>query len=167
MRWSSRGYAVLLIISLGWTAGIFLSPFLHHLGSDTAAIFGRVFYTPICHQDEARSFFLFGWPLSVCHRCASIYVAFTVVVLLFPVIRRARIFHSLALPGLAVFIVPMILDYVFDVLGIWSNSALSRGISGMIAGAGLAVFTVPAWMELWPGTRSRISHTNTEDKSWT
>lgn len=165
MRWSSRGYAVLLILSLGWTGGIFLSPFLHHLGNDTAAIFGRIFHAPICHQDEARSFFLFGWPLSVCHRCSAIYGGFTVVVLLFPLIRHARIFHSLALPGLTIFIVPMLLDYVLDVFGVWSNSALTRGISGMMAGAGLAVFIVPAWMELWPAKRRRISHTHTEEKS--
>ncbi len=165
MRWSSRGYAVLLTVSLAWTAGLFLAPLFHHLGNDTAAILGRVFYAPICHQDEARSFVLFGWPLSVCHRCSAIYLSFTAVVLLFPLIRRARIFHSLALPGLAIFIVPMILDYVFDVLGVWNNSALSRGMSGMIAGAGLAVFIVPAWMELWTAKRRRISHMHTEEKS--
>ena len=165
MRWSSRGYVVLLILALAWTAGLFLAPLLHHIGNDAAAILGRVFYTPICHQDEARSFFLFGWPLSVCHRCSAIYVSFTAVVLLFPLIRRARIFHSLALPGLAIFIVPMILDYVLDVFGVWNNSALSRGMSGMIAGAGLAVFVVPAWMELWPANRRRVSHTHTEEKS--
>jgi hypothetical protein len=43
----------------------------------------------------------------------------------------------------------MVLDYALDVLGVWSNGAMSRTISGAIAGSGLAVFTVPAWMELW------------------
>lgn len=144
---------------------MFLAPVMHAAGNDGAALLSRLFYAPVCHQDTARSFFLFGWPLSVCHRCSSIYVSFTAVVLLFPLLRRARVFRSLALSGLAIFIVPMILDYALDVLGVWHNSPLSRGISGMIAGAGLAVFTVPAWMELWPAGDRRIATTHTEETS--
>src|SRR5205085_3415829 len=35
------------------------------------------FFSIICHQDPERSWQLFGLPLPVCVRCASIYFAFT------------------------------------------------------------------------------------------
>ncbi|MBN1447986.1 MAG: DUF2085 domain-containing protein [Bacteroidetes bacterium] len=165
MRWSLRGYAVLLFLALAWIAGFLLPSFLHAVGHTDIALIGRLIYSPVCHQDAGRSFMLFDWPLSVCHRCTSIYLSFTAVLLLYPVLKRIRFFHSLALSRLAIFIVPMILDYVFDVLGVWHNSALSRSISGVIAGAGLAVFTVPAWMELWAARDRSISHTHTEAAS--
>jgi len=165
MRWSSRGYAVLLFLSLLWIAGFFLPSFLHVFGRTDAALISRLVYSPVCHQDAARSFTLFDWPLSVCHRCAAIYLSFAAVLLLFPLLRRSRLFDSLALSRLAIFIVPMILDYVLDVFGIWHNSAVSRSISGIIAGAGLALFTVPAWMELWTLRGRSISHTHTEAAS--
>ena len=37
-----------------------------------AAIFW--FFSPVCHQDPARSFWLFGAPLAVCARCLGIYL---------------------------------------------------------------------------------------------
>lgn len=96
--------------------------------------------------------------MSVCQRCSSIYAAFTLTVLFFPLLRYTRFFHSLALPRLAIFILPMLLDYLLDVAGAWNNSPVSRAISGGIAGAGLACFVVPAWMELWTSRKRRYSY---------
>ncbi len=149
MRWSTTAYVLLLAAALSWNAGFFAAPLLHGAGYDEVAIFGRLFYAPVCHQDAARSFALFGWPLSVCHRCSAIYLSFTAVLLMYPFLRRRPFFVSLPLSRLAIFILPMLLDYVLDVFGLWNNSALSRAVSGSIAGAGLALFTVPAWMEVW------------------
>lgn len=157
MRWSRPAYLIFLAAALLWTGGFFLAPLLHAGGHDEIAIFGRLFYAPVCHQDAARSFYLEGWPLSVCHRCSSIYIAFTAVLAAYPWLRRFTFFVSLPLSRLAIFIVPMLLDYMLDVAGVWTNGALSRSISGAVAGAGLAVFTVPAWMELWTA-RSRHHH---------
>jgi uncharacterized membrane protein len=153
MRWSRAGYLTLLAASLLWTGGFFAAPLLHGSGHDDIAIFSRLFYAPVCHQDAARSFMLLDWPLSVCHRCSSIYLAFTVVLLAYPLLRRRHFFVSLPLSRLAIFMLPMLLDYVLDVLGVWNNGALSRALSGSIAGAGLAVFTIPAWMEAWTARR--------------
>ena len=149
MRWSATGYLILLAAALLWNIGFFAAPLLHGAGHDEIAIFGRMIYAPVCHQDAARSFALFGWPLSVCHRCSAIYLSFTAMLLLFPLLRHRPFFVSLPLSRLAIFILPMLLDYVLDVFGLWSNSALSRAVSGSLAGTGLAVFTIPAWMEVW------------------
>ena len=153
MRWSWSGYAVLTVLAVLWTAGLFAAPAAHAGGHDETAILTRFFYAPICHQDTARSFWIWHWPLSVCHRCSGIYVSFTFMLLLFPALRRNRLFVSFSLPRLAIFIFPLLLDYVLDVLGVWQNSPSSRAISGMAAGAGLALFTVPAWMEFWTAWR--------------
>ncbi len=153
MRWSWSGYAVLTVLALLWTGGLFVAPVSHAAGHDETAVLTRLFYAPICHQDTARSFWLWNWPLSVCHRCSGIYAAFTVTLLLLPLMRRTRLFDSFSLPRLAIFILPLLLDYMLDVLGVWQNSPSSRAISGIAAGAGLALFTLPAWMEFWTAWR--------------
>ncbi|MCB2205335.1 DUF2085 domain-containing protein [bacterium] len=156
-RWSRTAYAVLLAAALLWTLGIFVAPALHASGNDAGALISRLFYAPVCHQQVERSFAVFSWPLSVCHRCSAIYVAFTLVLLAFPFLRRFPFFVSLPLSRLAIFILPMLLDYVLDVLGLWNNSGISRAISGSVAGAGLAIFVLPAWMEFW--TARKRHHT--------
>jgi uncharacterized membrane protein len=164
MRWSAGGYLLLLLAALLWSGGFFTAPLLHAAGHDELAIFSRMFYAPVCHQEAARSYALFDWPLSVCHRCSAIYLSFTAVLLFYPALRRFSFFHSLPLSRLAIFILPMVLDYVLDVLGLWSNGAMSRTISGIVAGSGLAVFTIPAWMEVWT---QRKRHHNSDHREVT
>jgi uncharacterized membrane protein len=156
VRWSWSGYAVITVLAALWTAGLFISPIAHASGHDQTAILSRLFYTPICHQDVTRSFILWSWPLSVCHRCAGIYLSFTITLFVFPWLRRLQLFHSFSLPRLVIFMLPLLLDYVFDVAGFWQNSPSSRAISGLAAGTGLALFTVPAWMDAWSTLRSRF-----------
>ena len=161
MRWSWFAYAVLAGMSLLWTAGLFAAPAAHVSGWDAGAMLGRLAYSPVCHQDPARSLLLWDWPLSACHRCAAIYVAFTVTVLLFPLFRRRPMFRSFSVRRLAIFMLPLLLDYALDVAGAWQNSGVSRSLTGFAAGAGLALFTVPAWMEAWSFRRrgpSKSSH---------
>jgi len=61
----------LLIASAAWCAAIIVAPLLD---SSTA----YAFFSLICHQDPARSWFLQGEPLGVCVRCASIYGGFLI-----------------------------------------------------------------------------------------
>ncbi len=155
MRWSWSGYAVLTALAAMWTAGTFAPPLAHWLGGDETAILARLFFSPVCHQDTARSFMLGEWPMGVCHRCTGIYLSFTLMLFVFPLLRRWRLFDSLSVPRLAIFTLPLLLDYVLDVLGFWRNSPASRSVSGIVAGAGLALFTLPAWLEFWTAWRGR------------
>ena len=41
-------------------------------GAFTFLIF--LFFSPVCHQDPARSFWVFGGPVAVCARCLGIYL---------------------------------------------------------------------------------------------
>lgn len=142
-------------MALLWTAGMFAAPVAHVAGWDAGALLGRLLYAPVCHQDSARSLLLWDWPLSACHRCSGIYLAFTATVLLFPLLRHRPMFRSFSVRRLAIFMLPLLLDYGLDVAGAWQNSGVSRSLTGLAAGAGLALFTVPAWMEAWSFRRRR------------
>jgi uncharacterized membrane protein len=155
MSWSATGYTALLLAALLWTFGTFLSPLLHHAGSPLAAIGMHSLYSPVCHQDAARSPLVCNHPAGVCHRCSGIYVAFTCTVLLFPLFRRARILASFSVKTSILFILPMLLDYLLDVAGVWVNTSMSRLLTGALGGIGIALFTVPAWMEAWTQLFSR------------
>jgi uncharacterized membrane protein len=154
-QWSYLAYALLTIPALLWTFGLFAAPMTHACGRDDVALLSRLLYSPVCHQDVSRSFHVDAWPMNVCHRCTGIYLAFTGVLLLFPLLRRLRVFRAFSFPMLLLFLLPMLLDYMLDVAGIWQNSAFSRVSSGILIGGGLALFTVPAWMELWTSRRNR------------
>jgi uncharacterized membrane protein len=71
----NKTYAALLAGSLLWCLSILAAP-----------VFGLSwvyeFFSRICHQDPARSWHIAGEPLAVCIRCASIYFAFAVSLLL-------------------------------------------------------------------------------------
>jgi uncharacterized membrane protein len=48
-------------------------PLFTALGFPLASLATRQFFALACHQDPARSFWLFGAPLAVCTRCFGIY----------------------------------------------------------------------------------------------
>ena len=51
-----------------------MAPYLSSSGYSLAALAIFWFFSPVCHQDPARSFWLFGVPVAVCARCLGIYV---------------------------------------------------------------------------------------------
>src|SRR5207249_9830731 len=69
-RHSSARRGILLAGATLWCVSILAAPAL-----DLSPVYR--FFAAICHQDPARSWYLFGEPLPVCIRCASIYFAFT------------------------------------------------------------------------------------------
>jgi len=143
---------VLTVASLLWTAGTMAAPFLAASGHPLAALAAKWIYAPFCHQQLSRSLSLFGFPVSVCHRCLAIYVSFTLVLLLSGMLVRGRGFSRLAL---LCFLLPMLSDFLFDVAGLWTNTPVTRMASGVVAGIGLAYFLVPAMRELGREMRDR------------
>lgn len=158
--WSRRMFLVLLLAAILWSAGLFAAPLLFSAGKTTEGVMLRFLYSPVCHQDVDRSFSLVGYPLSVCQRCSSIYLAFTAVLAVVPLLRRSNVPTELPLHGSILFLVPMGVDYLFDIAGLWSNTMISRSITGAFAGIGLALFIVPAWMEAWKCSGKRIITNN-------
>lgn len=92
-------------------------------------------FETLCHQDAARSFGVDGVPFAVCHRCFGIYGGIAAGLILTPAFPRWR--DALPVGSAAVVMIallPLFLDWGADVVGIWTNTVLSRLITGAVAG---------------------------------
>ena len=118
----NKTYAVLLAGSTLWCLMIIAAPLF---GLSTV----YEFFSKICHQDPARSWHIFGEPLPVCIRCASIYCGFAVSLWLG---LRANVRWLRA--ALAI----MILEFAIGRLFI--DAAALRSLSGILVGLSAAPF---------------------------
>ena len=89
-------------------------------------------FDPLCHQITERSPHISGTQLAVCHRCYGLLIGLAVGPLFMLLLRRwsggsARIL-------MAVSFLPLSLDWGLDVLGLWTNSAVSRMATGGVFG---------------------------------
>jgi uncharacterized membrane protein len=87
------------------------------------------FFALICHQDPSRSWHVFGEPLPVCIRCASIYFGFLAALWL-----RT----SAKTQWLRVAVAFMICEFVFARFVV--DAALIRSLSGILFGITAAPF---------------------------
>lgn len=93
-----------------------------------------LFFSPVCHQNPERSFFLLDHQLAVCHRCFGLYLGLVLGLALLPGLVRLRDALS-ARPMLIVwFAVPMMVDVVLP-FDIWA----SRFATGIVAGFPVAL----------------------------
>lgn len=92
-------------------------------------------FSGACHQIAERSPHLIGVSLAVCHRCYGLYLALPVAALIFRwagawdarLNRLAPILLTLAV------VVPGV-DWLGDVLGVWTNTPVSRMLTGAVFG---------------------------------
>src|SRR5262249_10368205 len=87
------------------------------------------FFSLICHQNPARSWELFGNPLAVCIRCASIYFGFFGALLL-PFAPNVRRLKAAILLSIAEF---LFAQFVTDI-------GMLRALSGLAVGGSAAPF---------------------------
>lgn len=134
----------LFVLVALWCAGFILVPLLESLRVDVT--FVRQFYGTVCHQIEARSHIVAGFPMAVCIRCSAIYFGFFLGVsavvffgrfLMLPWIRR----------GVLLVAAMLALDVSLDLLGILANTILSRTVTGGVFGIALSLLTVPLFIE--------------------
>lgn len=89
----------------------------------------------VCHQLPERSFHISGIPLAVCHRCTGIYAGLLVGALSFPLL---SVFDETLWPrsraALGLSLLPMAVDWTGDVLGLFTNTPLSRTLTGFAFG---------------------------------
>jgi uncharacterized membrane protein len=99
----------------------------------------RSFFSRLCHQDPARSFFIGGSPVAVCVRCLGIYCGVAVGVFL----RRGKVS---AFRLLAVAFMVNLVDVVGGVLHWHGNMPVIRFWLGLIVGvaAGSILFLAPS-----------------------
>jgi len=141
--------STVLALATLWNLGWWIAPWLEARASPLAGWIYR-FYSLICHQIEARSFYLGHEPLAVCSRCAAIYVGFWISVLALCLwnSRRPGLRWLYAVVGV------MTLEVALELLGVRASTFESRTVIGMVAGAVVAPFIVEATeqtvLELWP-----------------
>ena len=101
-------------------------------------------YSPFCHQQADRCLHLGGIPLAACSRCVGVMSGAVLGLLLAGIagwIGRIRLWPiSLLIVGL----LPLALDAVLGLAGLWDNSHGSRGLSGLLAGAVGTIYLLPA-----------------------
>lgn len=103
------------------------APYLAAAGHSAAALAIVVFFSPVCHQDPARSFWIFGGPVAVCARCLGIYLG-AAAGAWFPAPRRVL------LAGLALFAVLNLADVLTEAAAWHGNWRLTRLLLGAMLG---------------------------------
>lgn len=87
-------------------------------------------FAPVCHQLPGRSLHVDGTALAVCHRCYGAYLGFVGGSFAF-LLSRGRM-----LPGfrpvllLVMAAVPGVVDWSGDMVGLWTNTPVSRVATG-------------------------------------
>jgi uncharacterized membrane protein len=96
-----------------------------------AALAIALFFSPVCHQDAARSFWLFGGPVAVCARCLGLYLGAAAGAWL-------RAPRKILLPILGTTAVLNLLDVLTELIGLHGNWIATRFVLGLSLGAALA-----------------------------
>lgn len=139
---------------------IFLAPLLAAGGHGWAASFVYRAFAGLCHQQEERSFAFGGHALAVCARCTGIYAGFAACIVLYPLTRSLRRTDAPARKWLVLALVPMTVDFVLGFLGLWTNTHVSRALTGAIAGGGAAFFALPGLLSLGQSLGRRVTRTS-------
>jgi uncharacterized membrane protein len=149
MNQSAKIYSVIIVLAVFWCMGIIAAPLLKYAGSQNCADAVYSFYSRVCHQDDARSFHIFGERFCVCIRCTAIYFGFLTGLLLMPLLgplkppsrQKARMFF--------VFLSPMLADVFLNFSGIHASNTLTRISTGVIFGGAMPFYIVPIFIEAW------------------
>ena len=132
-----------------WCLGIVAAPLLTGLPGVGGKLSGFLYetYGRVCHQIDGRSFHLHGQKLAVCARCSSVYAAFWFGLLLYPFVWGMKKRTVPRATWLLLAALPMVVDVVLSVAGIHGSTLLTRGVTGMLLGLFLPLFTVPTFLD--------------------
>ena len=150
-----------------------LAPVFMQAGWTTPAKAIYTAYRPTCHQRPDRSFFLggpqtvyspeqlaaagldggplsrdigsptLGWKVAFCERDLAIYGSMLLTGLAYGVIRRRRGTRLMRLRVYALFVLPMAIDGLLQLFGVYESTWLLRVITGTIFGVGSVLFAFP------------------------
>jgi uncharacterized membrane protein len=111
---------------------IIAAPLLASHSFHRAASILYLVFSPICHQIPERSFRMFGNSLAVCHRCSGIYLG----MFLGSFLENRAMHRSVQARRLWVLgaILPMLLDGLAPLAGLWTGSSLTRFSTGLLFG---------------------------------
>lgn len=134
---TDRGWPVAFVLTLLLGLIVTLTPMYPEVLRNTV----MQIFSFVCHQLPHRSPHVDGVQLAVCHRCMGIYWALPVSALVFGV-SRGRLLEKgfnflknkknitlVLLAGL-----PAGIDWLGDVIGFWTNTPVSRTVTGAFFG---------------------------------
>lgn len=155
-------YFIILIFSFLWNILIFSAPLMIDKGGIYTTIGGIIYelFSKTCHQLDSRSFHIAGIKLAVCSRCVSVYLAFLLGCIIYPIFKKTE---NIKMPSLWFLIIPFILlllDVVLDLLSIVDNTFLSRVITGGLIGLVLPFFLIPGFVNFFTEIKSFINQKN-------
>jgi uncharacterized membrane protein len=105
-------------------------------------------FSRVCHQIPERSFHIAGHSFAVCARCTGLYAGVAAGVLCYPLVRSLLSTETPARLWLLIAAAPLALDFSLGFFGIWSNTHLSRFVTGALLGAVSAFYIVPGLIDL-------------------
>lgn len=118
---------------------ILCAPVLAASGHPALATAVYAAFRPLCHQRADRSLFIEGLPMAVCSRCFGIYFGFWLGMLTL-ILSASPKYVSISFRSLVLTMLPMTADALGGWAGLFTNTHLSRWMTGLIAGAGVALF---------------------------
>ena len=127
------------IITALLVVGIFLPPILLAKWKITEAALIYIFYSKVCHQNPASSYFLWGSKMAVCSRCTGIYLALFLGGILNTVVN----WRAISLKVFICFQIPLIVDVVANALKIYPPILPIKTITGFLSGFGVTIFLLP------------------------
>ena len=143
-------YAVVLILVLIWVAGIVSEPLARAGSGGNSSLISLLAYTysRVCHRLPDRCYYLAGYPLGVCARCLGIYVGYLAGLIAYPFTKTLTQTELPDRKWLLAALAPVAVDFVGGYLGIFENTLASRALTGSIAGAAGAFYTLPGLVSL-------------------
>lgn len=148
IEFSTKVYIIVLCSSLIWCLLILLAPFLQSNGGayEDISDFIYWFYSPVCHQDDFRSLYLFGEKFAVCTRCSMLYFGFLFGTIIYPFVKKIS---DVTLPSVWFLLAASAIigvDALSDITGIYINTHLTRSITGFILGLVLVFYIIPGFI---------------------
>lgn len=116
------------------------TPVLGAFGYTLAAFSLAQFFSAVCHQDPARSFWILGAPVAVCTRCLGIYLGATAGAWL-------RASRPQILSALAVVVALSLADYAAEAAGLHGSWPWVRFALGTLLGTGLGALVAASIRE--------------------
>lgn len=109
-----------------------LAPLLMAMGWRLPAQIIYVVYSFLCHQMPERSFFILGHKMAFCQRCTAIYGSLLLGGVLFPLVHRWL--KPLPWKLYLVLNIPLAIDGLIQLLGLWESTPFRRVLTGSLFG---------------------------------
>jgi len=147
-----RGWAFSFVAPSALVLLASLPPFV---GESTRAFIMELF-SSVCHQIPSRSPHVAGEALAVCHRCYGTYLGFPAAALIFGAVRGQWPFTPKTAPiFITLAVMPAFLDWGGGIIGVWTNTPVSRVITGLIMGTAAGYFLTAAIADSFIGKENR------------